>query len=55
MRSLKTLSSREINLVQGTPGKTHWQKTYEDRIVRNEAELEKFRNYIATNPQRWKE
>jgi REP element-mobilizing transposase RayT len=30
-----------------------WQRGYYERVVRNEAELGKFRNYIETNPARW--
>jgi putative transposase len=30
-----------------------WQRGYHDRIIRSEAELERFRQYIADNPQQW--
>jgi REP element-mobilizing transposase RayT len=30
-----------------------WQRNYHEHIVRNEAELNKIREYIATNPSRW--
>ncbi|ADR37677.1 hypothetical protein Ocepr_2229 [Oceanithermus profundus DSM 14977] len=30
-----------------------WQRSYHDRIVRNETELDRLRAYIATNPLRW--
>lgn len=30
-----------------------WQRNYWERVVRNEAELRKFRSYIDTNPLRW--
>ncbi len=30
-----------------------WQRSYHDRIVRNETELDHLREYIATNPLRW--
>jgi REP element-mobilizing transposase RayT len=39
---------------QTYPGKL-WQRGYYERVVRNEAELAKFRNYIETNAARWKE
>jgi REP element-mobilizing transposase RayT len=32
-----------------------WQSGFHDRIVRSERELETFRHYIATNPERWDE
>ncbi len=34
------------------PGKL-WQRNYWDRIVRNEPELDRIREYIRTNPARW--
>jgi REP element-mobilizing transposase RayT len=30
-----------------------WQRNYYEHIVRNDDELEKMREYIATNPVRW--
>ncbi len=32
-----------------------WQRGYYDRIVRSDRELQRFRRYIADNPQRWSE
>lgn len=34
------------------PGKP-WQRDYYERVIRNEAELTKFRNSIENNPARW--
>jgi len=31
-----------------------WQRSCHDRIVRNETELNRLREYIATNPLRWR-
>jgi putative transposase len=30
-----------------------WQRNYYDHVIRNERELDKIREYIATNPLRW--
>lgn len=30
-----------------------WQRNYWERVIRNEAELQKFRSYILNNPLRW--
>ncbi|GAB3317227.1 transposase [Hymenobacter humi] len=30
-----------------------WQSSFYDRIIRNEAELEKIRKYVLDNPNRW--
>lgn len=35
------------------PGPPLWQRNFYDRIVRNESELQRIRNYIETNPARW--
>ena len=32
-----------------------WHGRYWDRIVRNDEELQRFRDYIQMNPVRWKE
>ena len=34
------------------PGKL-WQGTYYEHIIRNEADLTRFRAYIAANPAQW--
>ncbi len=34
------------------PGKL-WQRNYHDRIIRNEGELDRIRQYILENPARW--
>ncbi|NJP03704.1 hypothetical protein HC823_00205 [Candidatus Gracilibacteria bacterium] len=32
-----------------------WQSNYHDRIIRNEEELNRIREYIQMNPERWDE
>jgi putative transposase len=32
-----------------------WQKSYHDHIIRNEAEYQKIREYIDTNPLKWQD
>lgn len=34
-------------------GEALWQRSFHDRVVRNESELQAFRRYIAENPLRW--
>jgi REP element-mobilizing transposase RayT len=53
IRALKTFSAREINKINSTPGRRVWHKEYFDRIIRNEAELNRIHLYIETNPQRF--
>jgi putative transposase len=50
--SLKQHAARRINVWRGTPGAPVWQRGFMDRVIRDERELEKFRNYIATNALR---
>ena len=32
-----------------------WQKSYHDHIIRDEAEYQKIREYIDTNPLKWQD
>ena len=53
VRALKTFSSRLINKDRKTPGTPVWQRSYFDRIIRNETELYNIREYIRNNPLQW--
>jgi REP element-mobilizing transposase RayT len=44
--SVKSGSSREAGLGL-------WQRGYYDHVIRDEADLERVREYIGTNPARW--
>jgi len=46
-------SSKEINILNNTPGKRNWQRGYHDRVIRNEFELQRIRQYIINNPVEW--
>lgn len=54
----KTMSTNEYikNVSQSRwspfPGRL-WQRNYFERVIRNDVELDKFRDYILTNPARW--
>ena len=39
--------------MRGTSQRAVWQRNYYEHVVRNEDELNKIREYIATNPLRW--
>ena len=52
IRGFKTFSSRRINETQ-SHFKFQWQKSYHDRIIRNEDELDWIREYIINNPANW--
>jgi len=51
--AFKTSTASKINLVRGQPGEKVWQRNYFERVIRNEHEGEKIREYIFLNPQRW--
>ena len=49
----KYQSTKEINASRETPGEKIWQRNYYDRIIRNEDELNKIKEYIINNPLKW--
>ncbi|MBM4167488.1 MAG: transposase [Ignavibacteria bacterium] len=49
----KMNSAKRINEIRKTRGTHVWQKNYFERVIRNENELIKIREYIITNPLRW--
>ncbi|MBS1944618.1 MAG: transposase [Bacteroidetes bacterium] len=53
VRALKTFSSRQINVLRGTPGTKLWQRNYWERIIRDEPEHHRIRAYIRENPSQW--
>ena len=52
IRGFKTFSSRRVNEIK-TNEPFRWQKSYFDRIIRNDKELNNIRNYIIQNPMNW--
>ena len=50
LHSWKSFSAKEINKLQGRSG-TVWQDENYDRMVRDFAELERYRGYIKRNPE----
>lgn len=49
----KTVSTKRINLARGTPGGSIWQRNYYEHIIRDAADRDRVRAYIAANPARW--
>lgn len=50
MAGFKSATAKIINGKQNQPGEKIWQDNYYDRIIRNENELNKIRQYIIDNP-----
>ena len=53
--AFKTVSTKHINEIRGTPGAKVWQRNYYERIIRNDDELNHIRKYILENPMNWDE
>jgi REP element-mobilizing transposase RayT len=53
--AFKTTAATRINKLRGLVGVPVWQKSFYDRIVRNERELERIQKYILYNPIQWEE
>jgi putative transposase len=49
----KSLVSKRLNLTQKNLAGPVWQRNYYEHVIRDEASLNRIREYIATNPQRW--
>jgi REP element-mobilizing transposase RayT len=45
--------TKRINLLRGAPGLEVWQRNYYERVIRDEAELNRIRQYILNNPAMW--
>lgn len=53
VQNFKSMSTRKINGALGIPGRSVWQRNYYEHIIRNAADLNRIRQYIASNPNRW--
>lgn len=53
VQNFKSVSTRKINIVRNSPGCPVWQRNYYERVIRNENELSRAREYIVNNPLKW--
>lgn len=53
VRAFKTFSSRRMNELDNTPGKTRWQFRFHDHIIRDEFDYVRIKQYIQDNPLSW--
>lgn len=49
----KSAVTKRINHTRRTPGAQVWQRNYCERVIRNDSELHRIREYIRNNPARW--
>ncbi len=48
--AFKTVSTKRVNDLKGTPGAQLWQRNYYERVIRNSLSLRALRRYIANSP-----
>lgn len=53
IQNYKSVTTRKINRLLGTPGMPVWQHNYYEHIICNEKSLMFIRNYILNNPSSW--
>lgn len=53
VRSFKSASTKRLNELRSTPGAAVWQPNYYERVIRNDDELNRIREYIQLNPLKW--
>ena len=49
----KSVVTKRINQLRGTPAAYVWQRNYYEHVIRNEDELSRIRQYIVTKPLQW--
>jgi hypothetical protein len=49
----KSIVTKRINTLRDEQGTPVWQRSFHDRIIRNEEALNKARQYVENNPARW--
>ncbi len=54
VRTFKGATTYQVRHTEGTPWFV-WQEEYYDAIIRTDAALQQFRQYICNNPLRWSE
>jgi putative transposase len=51
---IRTYKAKASHMIHGFGAKEfNWQRGYYDHVIRNEKSLNRIREYIATNPERW--
>jgi len=52
IRGIKSTTTKQIGLIE-LDGLLVWQRSFYDRIIRNEKEYIKIKEYIKNNPKMW--
>jgi putative transposase len=51
----KYQTTKTINQIRDMVGTRFWQRNYWEHVIRNEAEMQRIREYIQANPARWRD
>jgi putative transposase len=49
----KYQSTKHINELRSSPGAPLWQRNFFEHVIRDDSSLNRIREYICTNPERW--
>ena len=49
----KSIVTKRINIIRGTPGTSVWQRGYYEHVARSDLDLKNIREYTVNNPARW--
>jgi len=50
---LQMQTSKQINILNETPGHKNWQPNYHDHIIRDDQSYQRIKQYIINNPKKW--
>ena len=53
--ALKSITTKRANLMDKTPGRKLWQRSFYDHVIRNETDYLRVWQYIDENPAKWAE
>ncbi len=53
MGKFKMITSKQINILNDTPGKKNWQRDYYEHIIRDNKSYLHIKKYIRNNPKNW--
>lgn len=53
VRGFKSAVTKRINKIRATPGMPVWQRNYYEHVIRNDADLDRIREYMLNNPANW--
>ena len=53
VQNFKSIATRRVNQARHSPAAPLWQRDYYEHIIRDSADLDRIRGYIAENSMRW--